>query len=136
MKAGIIRTIKKYHAPLIGLGILIIIYIATSIDRYPLHRYGIYSVATVTDISKYHKGGRDCSFYFFYRGKIYRNQSTTRILLPGRDTGRRFYVKFLKDNPSRSYILDEKPVPDCIKEPPPEGWQVIPHCMDGNGKIY
>ncbi|MBN2757119.1 MAG: hypothetical protein JXR51_08085 [Bacteroidales bacterium] len=40
--------------------------------------------------------------------------------------GKRFYVKFESGNPDNCEILLDKPVPDSIKEAPPEGWAKIP----------
>ena len=40
--------------------------------------------------------------------------------------GSRFFVKFESGNPDNCEILLDKPVPDSIKEAPPEGWDKIP----------
>jgi hypothetical protein len=136
MKEKVIRFVKKYRVPLTGLGILIVIHIGASIYSYPLEKYGIYSVATITEVSKYSRGGRISYFYFYYQGKKYEDSDLTEDLITKRDIGRRFYVKFLKDNPNRCYIPDDKqPVPDCIKEVPPEGWTEIPHCSYRDEKV-
>jgi hypothetical protein len=136
MKEKIIRFVKKYRAPLTGLVILIVIYTGTSIYDYPLHKHGIYSVATITDvIAPGARVGRSSDFYFYYQEKKYEATAVTRDLITRQDIGRRFYIKFLKDNPNRCYILSNKPVPDCIKEVPPEGWTEIPHCSYRDEKV-
>jgi hypothetical protein len=44
-------------------------------------------------------------------------------------------VRFLKEDPSHCGIIADKPVPDCIKEVPPEGWSEIPHCSYRDEKV-
>ena len=41
-------------------------------------------------------------------------------------TGGRYYVKYDVTHPQRSDLLQNKPVPDSIKEAPPNGWDKIP----------
>jgi len=56
-----------------------------------------------------------CSDYSFsYRSLINRN----------------FYVMFNPDNPKNSKLLLDFPVPDSIREAPPEGWDKIPNIPD------
>ncbi|MDR0605080.1 MAG: hypothetical protein LBG80_12325 [Bacteroidales bacterium] len=135
MKNKIIGFVKKYHAPLIGLGILILVcLIGYMYNYYPVNKYGIYTVGTVTDVKR--TGGRvgpSCFFYFYYKGKRYEGSNPTN--LKKKDIGKRFYVQFLKDNPNRCGLEDNKPVPDCIKEVPPEGWAEIPHCSYRDEKV-
>jgi hypothetical protein len=136
MKARIIKIIKKYHAPLIGLGLLLAIHIGERIYSYPYRKYGIYTVCTITDVRKTGgRVGRSSFFYFFYKGKKYDGRTVTGDLTTKKDIGRRFFVRFLKEDPSHCGIIADKPVPDCIKEVPPEGWEIIPKCMDDNGRI-
>ena len=42
------------------------------------------------------------------------------------EVGKRFIVKYIEDEENLSYILLEYPVPDSIKEAPPEGWEKLP----------
>jgi hypothetical protein len=135
MNSKIRRIIKKHHAPLIGLAILIIVcLVGYMTNYYPVHKYGIYTVGTVTDVKR--TGGyvgTSCYFYFYYMGKRYEGRNATE--LKKKDIGKRFYVQFLKNNPNRCGCSD-RPVPDCIKDVPPEGWEIIPHCMDEDGNLH
>ena len=42
------------------------------------------------------------------------------------DMGKRYFIAVPIKFPSRGFILLDKPVPDSIKEAPPEGWKELP----------
>jgi hypothetical protein len=139
LKSRTIRIIKKYRTPLIGLGSLILIgligetYMYSCI-YYPVNKYGIYTVATVTNVKRTGVGvAPSCYYCFYYKGKKYEGEDAT--VLKKKDIGKRFYVHFLKESPNRCLMLADKSVPDCITKVPPEGWEVIPTCVSENG-IY
>jgi hypothetical protein len=68
-------------------------------------------------------------------GRKYEGRNNTGNLTTKKDIGRRFFVRFLKEDPTRCGLIADKPVPDCIKEVPPEGWSEIPHCLYRDEKV-
>jgi hypothetical protein len=49
-------------------------------------------------------------------GRKYEGRNNTGNLTTKKDIGRRFFVRFLKEDPTRCGLIADKPVPDCIKE--------------------
>jgi hypothetical protein len=134
MKDKITKVIKEYRAPLIGVGFLLASVIFWYINSYSLRNYGIYSVAIVTDVKYFSRSGEYSKYYFYYNGKKYEGESKTDNLIKKDDIGKRYFVKFEKKNPNSNGLQAKKPVPDCITEVPPEGWDTIPKCMNEHGK--
>lgn len=44
--------------------------------------------------------------------------------------GGRYFVKYLPSDPTVCEALWDKPVPECINNPDPEGWVKIPECSE------
>ena len=132
-----IKINKKHHALLVVIGFLIVICIVGYMYNYPVNKYGIYTIAVITDV-KYQGGrvGKSGFYYFYYQGNRYTGENITGDLITKNDIGKRFFVQFLKENPNRCGICADKPVPDCITKAPPEGWEVIPKCRGDDGEMH
>jgi hypothetical protein len=94
---------------------------------------GIYSIGFVTDF-QYRARTSVCYYHFYYHGIKYDGGNLDAVFTTG-DVGKRFFVQFLKDDPERCVLL-RKEVPVCILEASPEGWEIIPHCMDEDGNLH
>ena len=42
------------------------------------------------------------------------------------EMGKRYYVKFSYLNPKHNWLLQDRPVPDSLKNAPLDGWKTIP----------
>ena len=69
-------------------------------------------------------------FYFYNEIKYIQYESDFEIKKPKLALHKRFYVMFNPDNPKNSKLLLDFPVPDSIREAPPEGWDKIPNIPD------
>lgn len=116
-------SIKKDFIALI-LGVIIFIsVIIYSILQSEIRLSNHYTIGTPTSISR---GFVD--FYYYVNHKKY-TSSITLEADPEEypvNINKRYFVKFIKDKPSWGSMCVDKPVPDSIKEAPPEGWIGLP----------
>ncbi len=117
---------KKYRTVIIIIGILIILSVIGFGNTWYIQSNGIYSIAVVRNI-KGTRGGVSADSYYIYNGMKYQTHGVSGILQYS-DEGKRFYIQFLASNPKRCKLHTDQPVPDCIGDPPPEGWKEIPKC--------
>ena len=114
---------------LIGIGASIIIaflygqvIIAPKFEKKGRYTIGIFN--------KYlYKSGGAYDIFFSYKVKntMFKNRTNyPSDDFDGSEVGKRFIVKYVEDEESLSYILLEYPVPDSIKDAPPEGWKKKP----------
>ena len=119
-----INKISKYI--LIGLGLLVVgIFIKDLfIDQPKLREKGRYTIGYIYKYRKRLKGA-DISYYKYnVRNKLWYGST-----IDGESEElihKRFLVKYVEGEEDISRILPEYPVPDSIKEAPPEGWKKIP----------
>ena len=85
------------------------------------HKYSICTVSRFEGI----KGGFSVGYSFNVLNSEYTVGEIVQVGNKG-IIGKRYFVMFYPPNPQNSKILIDKPVPDSIKEAPPEGWDKIP----------
>ncbi len=119
---------KKYYSTIIIITIIVIVSIVGFGKGCYIQKKGIYTVAIVKDIEGT-RGGVLCNFYYSYKGVAYEGRGISASIRK-KDEGKRFYIQFLQGNPSVKSLLENCPVPDCIGDPPPEGWKEIPKCKE------
>lgn len=119
-----INKISKYI--LIGFGLLVVGSFMRDIFIYGprLREKGRYTIGIVYDYSQY-KGG--ASIYYEYKvgNKLYYSNTAVGGIKKNKLLEKRFLVKYVEGE-DLSKILLEYPVPDSIKEAPPEGWKKKP----------
>lgn len=111
-------------------GIIFFIVIITMVilkyffNKDTLEKNHKYSVCVVTRFEGV-KGGFSVGYTF---NVDHSENIVSEIVQEGNKSviGKRFYVMFYPSNPKNSKVLLNKPVPDSIKEAPPEGWDKIP----------
>ncbi|MGO3708088.1 MAG: hypothetical protein ACTJGD_08280 [Mesonia hippocampi] len=120
-----------------GIGILLI-YIAISTyitnqkwDDPKLNKS--YTIGLIEDFERGAKSPPVYKYYFHVDGLKYSNDHliVSQLRLLGEEklkkiVGKRFYVKFIAEDPSYSKLLMGYPVPDSIKEAPVRGWKKLP----------
>jgi citrate synthase I len=120
-----INKISKYI--LIGFGLLVVGSFMRDIFIYGprLREKGRYTIGIVYDYSQY-KGG--ASIYYEYKvgNKLYYNNTAVGGIKKNKLLEKRFLVRYVYDDIDLSEILLVYPVPDSIKEAPPEGWKKKP----------
>ena len=120
-----INKISKYI--LIGFGLLVVGSFMRDIFIYGprLREKGRYTIGIVYDYSQY-KGG--ASIYYEYKvgNKLYYSNTAVGGIKKNKLLEKRFLVRYVYDEIDLSEILLEYPVPDSIKEAPPEGWKKMP----------
>jgi hypothetical protein len=73
-----------------------------------------------------HGGGGSVEFEFLVNGVIYRRANKGLQLITN---SRKYFIKYYVDDPSLiAKIVSDEEVPDCIGEPPANGWEEIPQC--------
>ena len=120
-----INKISKYI--LIGFGLLVVGSFMRDIFIYGprLREKGRYTIGIVYDYSQY-KGG--ASIYYEYKvgNKLYYSNTAVGGIKKNKLLEKRFLVRYVYDDIDLSEILLVYPVPDSIKEAPPEGWKKMP----------
>ena len=92
------------------------------ISEYYLSKNYCVSIATT---GKRLPGGY-VEYQFKIKGIIYTNNDKAHRLTPG---GSRYFVECnFKDPSDIANIVSNEEVPDCIGEPPTDGWKEIPKC--------
>ena len=119
-----INKISKYI--LIGFGLLVVGIFMKDLfmDQPKLREKGRYTIGYIYKYRKRLKGA-DISYYKYnVRNKLWYGST-----IDGESEElihKRFLVKYVEGEEDISRILPEYPVPDSIKEAPPEGWKKIP----------
>ena len=71
-------------------------------------------------------GGGWVDFEFIVNGVVYK-RSDKGLSLKSREA--KYFVKYYTPDPSvLAKIVSDEEVPDCIGEPPPNGWAEVPSC--------
>jgi len=86
---------------------------------------GIYTIGKIERFYDDHHSSPSVKYKFIYKGKSYEDFTAVEFINK-KLIGKRFYVLFLGDYPSKSRILLDKPVPNKVKESPYNGWQELP----------
>ena len=103
---------------------LAIFFVEGIIAEYKLAENHRFTVAT----TKGHGGGGSVNFEFSVNGVQYSRSNKGRSLMTN---GRKYFVKYYVDDPSlMAKIVSDEEVPQCIGEPPPNGWKELPNCND------
>ena len=120
-----INKISKYI--LIGFGLLIVGSFMRDIFIYGprLREKGRYTIGYIYQHSP-HKGGATIHYKYKVGGKLYYSKDTAGGIKKNRLLEKRFLVRYVYDDIDLEEILLEYPVPDSIKEAPPEGWKKMP----------
>ena len=85
------------------------------------HRY---TIAT----TKGHGGGGSIDFEFTVSGVTYARGDKGKSLT---SNGRKYFVKYYVPDPSvLAKVVSNEEVPECIGEPPADGWKEIPKCKE------
>ena len=94
------------------------------INEPKLREKGKYTIGIIYDYSQ-HKGGATIYYKFRTGNKFYYSNTTS-----GKDKkellNKKFLLRYVEGEEDISRILLEYPVPDSIKEAPPEGWKKLP----------
>ena len=120
-----INKISKYI--LIGFGVLVIGSFMRDIFIYGprLREKGKYTIGIIYDYSQ-HKGGATIYYEYKAENKLYYSNAGAGWKEKESLLEKRFLVKYVEGEKDISRILLEYPVPDSIKEAPPEGWKKKP----------
>jgi len=120
-----INKISKYI--LIGLGLLVVGSFMRDIFIYEprLREKGRYTIGYIYQHSR-HKGGATIYYKYKVGGKLYYSKDTAGGIKKIDCLKRDFLVRYVYDDINLEEILLEYPVPDSIKEAPPEGWKKKP----------
>jgi hypothetical protein len=86
---------------------------------------GVVTHAKIVDM-RIRRGPRT-DYQFVYKSKIYFGTEPGYFYILKK--GKRCFVRFLQDNPNKSYIIDNILVPDCI-DTTEIIWKSIPTCSD------
>ena len=105
--------------------IIISLVIKNVIENHSLNENSNYTVGKIKGIEPNIKSGYRIIFIYYVQGKKY--EAFAGIYKKNKSMiGTRYYVKFSPSNPKNCKILLDKPVPDRIKDIPPDGWKCIP----------
>jgi hypothetical protein len=111
----------KWIVIAIGIG-LAIFFSWGAVREYKLSNNHRFTIATTLG----HGGGGSVDFEFKVNGVIYKRGDRGKQLITN---GRRYFVKYYVPDPSQlAKVISNEEVPDCIGEPPPDGWKEIPKC--------
>ena len=119
-----INKISKYI--LIGFGLLVVgTFIKDFFINQPkLREKGKYTIGIIYDYSQY-KGGATIYYEYKAENKLYYSNAGAGGKEKESLLEKRFLVKYVEGE-DLSKILLEYPVPDSIKQAPPEGWEKLP----------
>lgn len=94
-----------------------------------LDETGVYVIGKLTKLS-----GKFMDFEFNYKNE--NHIGVDRRKTGNNDLNKRFFVKIDPRNLKNNRMYTDLPVPDCIRENPPEGWPEIPDCNAIGGNWY
>jgi hypothetical protein len=120
------ETSIKYSIVFISIvaaGILISVYF-----NYKITNQGVISKAVVLNIFVSGKNSRRVQYVFIYKGQ--KKETTDFTKLNTDAIGKQFFVKILSEGRGMQQLLEEQPVPECLKNtnPPSDGWSDFPQC--------
>ena len=95
------------------------------INEPKLREKGKYTIGIIYDYSQ-HKGGATIYYEYKAENKLYYSNAGAGWKEKESLLEKRFLVRYVYDEIDLSEILLEHPVPDSIKEAPPEGWKKKP----------
>ena len=95
------------------------------INQPKLREKGKYTIGIIYDYSQ-HKGGATIYYEYKAENKLYYSNAGAGWKEKESLLEKRFLVKYVEGEEDISRILPEYPVPDSIKEAPPEGWKKMP----------
>ena len=95
------------------------------INEPKLREKGKYTIGIIYDYSQ-HKGGATIYYEYKAENKLYYSNAGAGWKEKESLLEKRFLVRYVYDEIDLSEILLEYPVPDSIKEAPPEGWKKKP----------
>lgn len=117
------NTYWKWIGIVIVVG-LIIIFNEGIISEYKLVNKHRFTIAT----TKGYGGGGFVDFEFTVNGTVYKRADKGLQLVTN---GRKYFVKFYVDDPSLiAKIVSNEEVPECVGEPPANGWSELPKCTN------
>ena len=121
------EKISKYF--LIGIGVFIILafFYGKFISAPKFEKRGKYTIGKFESFGSKRGGMYGVKFSFKTGNKINLGESNySESRFNKTYIGKRFLVKYVEDEEDLSTILLEYPVPDSIKEAPPNGWKKLP----------
>lgn len=83
---------------------------------------GNYTIGTITRNYWPIVSPKSIMYKYNVRNNYYTNSQTYRL----GEVGKRYLIQFSLEDPSYSNIFQDIPVPDSIREAPPEGWKELP----------
>jgi hypothetical protein len=92
-----------------------------------LERDGIYSIATIEKVEGA-RSGKMVHLSYKYQNKTVQNSYIEDVTRASKnDVGKRVFIKFRPTDPDGDFdLIEDKPVPDSIKEAPVDGWEKLP----------
>lgn len=121
----ILETKKnKSKAGIIVYGILSIVFIYMLFFFFYLKIFGVYGVATIKE-GVATSEGIDFHYDFIYEGGKYTGGFTGGKMY---EIGSKYFVLFSKNNPEKSLLQYNDPVPDCLKDSINSYWSTYPKC--------
>ena len=85
---------------------------------------GVWGVAVIKEVTPTSEGV-DYIYEFMYKGVYYNGGFTG---LGGRQIGDKYFVLFSLDNPDKSLLQYNSPVPDCFRDSINMYWNKMPKC--------
>ncbi len=95
------------------------------LDRHNLKKEHRFTIGSVYRFEVLAKSGYDLYFNYYVKEKKYESDYIV-YKNPKSFVDKRFFVNFSPSNPQNCRLLIGTPVPDNIKNAPPEGWERIP----------
>ena len=121
------NKVGRYILIGIGTSIIIAFLYGQVIIAPKFEKKGRYTIGIFNKYLYKSAGAYDIFFSYKVKNTMFKNRTNyPSDDFDGSEVGKRFIVKYIEDEESLSYILLEYPVPDSIKEAPPEGWKKKP----------
>lgn len=122
----IIKKVKKIWDgnKYLIIGVTFIIIIGKSTELFYKSKPQIYTIGKLIKIEAPVRGDLVLVYTYNFQNKIFEartNQGGKRY-----EIGKRYFVSIPEGYPSHGWLMVDKPVPDSIKEAPPEGWKELP----------
>ena len=115
----------RYFYVFLGLFSLLIIYVVVLF--FYLKVVGVYSVAIITGgVSS--SEGNDYKYEFCFQSEKYKGSFTGLRY----EIGSKYFVLFSKNDPHKSLLQYNDPVPDCFKDSINSVWIKLPQCSAKN----
>ncbi len=104
--------------------VTIIIIVGLAQRHFYSNKPQIYTIGKLLKVEFPVRGSATLIFTYSYKTKIYKNLQGQEKL--PYQIGKRYFVSIPEGYPSHGWLMLDKPVPDSIKEAPPEGWKKLP----------